>query len=77
MKNIENIRSLDIFLHDKKILQNLGVDILFCPPAEEIYPENWFDEKKGDNISDLNKHYAEFTGLYWIWKNTGWKGLPL
>ena len=33
------------------------------------YPNNWFDEKIGNNISSLNKFYAEFTGFYWIWKN--------
>jgi len=35
----------------------------------EKYPNNWLTEKNGDNISSLNKYYAEFTGLYWIWKN--------
>ena len=33
------------------------------------YPNNWLDEKLGNNISSLNKYYAEFTGFYWIWKN--------
>ena len=37
--------------------------------GNEKYPNNWLVEKKGDNISQLNKFYAEFTGLYWIWKN--------
>tara|TARA_B100000242_G_scaffold292481_1_gene267975 strand:+ start:68 stop:880 length:813 start_codon:yes stop_codon:yes gene_type:complete len=33
------------------------------------FPDHWLDEKKGTNISNLNKHYGELTGLYWIWKN--------
>ena len=33
------------------------------------YPENWLTEKEGNNISALNKHYGETSGLYWIWKN--------
>ena len=38
---------------DKKILQNLGVDILFCPQAEEIYPENFKSYVKVEMLSDV------------------------
>ena len=33
------------------------------------YPENWLDEKNGKNIYDLNKYFAEMTGIYWVFKN--------
>ena len=33
------------------------------------FPDHWLDEKKGTNISYLNKHYGELTGLFWMWKN--------
>ncbi len=26
----------------------------------------------GDNISSKNAYYNEMTGMYWLWKNTGW-----
>ena len=35
----------------------------------EKYPEHWLTEKNGENISDLNKYYGQYTGIYWIWKN--------
>ncbi len=37
--------------------------------GEEQFPSNWQTDKSGDNIAYLNKYYAEFTGLYWVWKN--------
>ena len=33
------------------------------------YPDHWLTEKKGENISNLNKYYGSETGIYWIWKN--------
>jgi len=33
------------------------------------FPDNWMSEKKGENISELNKFFGEATGFYWIWKN--------
>lgn len=34
-----------------------------------IFPSNWEIEKAESNISHLNKHYAQLTMYYWIWKN--------
>ena len=33
------------------------------------FPKHWLSEQNGENISDLNRYYSEWTGLYWIWKN--------
>ncbi len=52
-----------------KILDKLKDYIKPLGLGDEIYPDNWYDEKKGENINSINKHYAEFTGIYWIWKN--------
>ena len=37
--------------------------------GEANFPNYWLTEKKGINISQFNKYYAEFTGIYWVWKN--------
>ena len=52
-----------------KILEKLPSYIKPLGLGEESYPKDWLTEKKGENISSLNKYYAEFTGLYWVWKN--------
>ncbi|EOH7902799.1 DUF4422 domain-containing protein, partial [Campylobacter coli] len=31
--------------------------------------ENMIGDDTGDNISYLNRYFAEFSGLYWAWKN--------
>ena len=52
-----------------KILNKLPNYIIPLGLGNETYPSFWLNEKKGINITELNKFYAEFTGLYWIWKN--------
>ena len=48
--------------------------------GEKIFNENWFSDKTGENISNKNKYYGEYTFHYWIWKNymdkleDGWIG---
>ena len=37
--------------------------------GEKKFPSNWFNEKKGENIKNLNKYYGELTGFFWVWKN--------
>lgn len=37
--------------------------------GEQKFPKNWYDEKKGKNISNLNQYYGELSGFYWVWKN--------
>ncbi|MDB9760730.1 DUF4422 domain-containing protein [Pelagibacteraceae bacterium] len=51
------------------LLNKLPKNIIPLGLGEEIYPNNWLNEKEGENISHLNKYFGEATGIYWIWKN--------
>ncbi len=35
----------------------------------ENYSEGWIKDNSGDNISNKNKFYGEYTFHYWFWKN--------
>ena len=52
-----------------KIIDRLPSYITPIGLGENNFPSDWIDEKKGDNLTHLNKYYGELTGLYWIWKN--------
>ncbi len=48
--------------------------------GDKKFSENFFTDKKGNNISNKNPYYGEYTFHYWIWKNyidhikTNWVG---
>ena len=56
-------------LNHYKIIDKLPEYIIPLGLGKNLFPANWYDEKKGKNISELNHYYGELTGLYWIWKN--------
>ena len=48
--------------------------------GEKSFSNDWMRDNTGDNISDKNTYYSEYTFHYWIWKNylnkldDGWVG---
>lgn len=53
--------------HNKKI--ELLRNLIPAGTGNSKYPNNWFSDNSGDNISELNSSYAELTFHYWVWKN--------
>lgn len=37
--------------------------------GSEKFDKEWLSDKSGENISDKNKFYGEYSFYYWIWKN--------
>ena len=58
-----------ICIHDRyyKIIKKLG----YIPVGlgKEILLEGWLRDNKGENISEKNEFYGEYTFHYWFWKN--------
>ena len=52
-----------------KVLDKLPKYIIPVGLGDNEFPNHWQIEKKGKNISNLNKFYAQLTMYYWIWKN--------
>ena len=81
---INENNSIDLIKSDTS--SNVSIYVLthkkFDCPIDEMYLPllngsiNYNDDfgylrdDSGDNISDLNKYYAEMTGEYWAWKNS-------
>ena len=63
---------LDIYcLTSKKFefFKRLPSNIIPLALGENKFSENIISENKGDNIAELNKYFAELTGIYWVYKN--------
>ena len=37
--------------------------------GEDKFSRDFFRDNEGDNISQKNKFYGEYTFHYWLWKN--------
>jgi hypothetical protein len=68
-----NHGNLDMFLYShipfKPIVSNPAYKILTCSKENFDTSLPVLRDYTGDNISDMNLMYNEYTGFYWIWKN--------
>ena len=64
--------NLDIYcmtIQYLRILEKLPPYIKPLGLGNNNFPDHWLTEKKGENITHLNKNFGEATGFYWILKN--------
>lgn len=72
--NKQNInKDVDIFIyshiHFNPIVTNNVYKILTCSHDDFSCNLDVYRDYNGDNISNLNLMYNEYSGIYWIWKN--------
>ena len=74
MKNKNDEVNIFVLTHKKFDFPKKEINDIYMPLLcnSENINEDWgyFKDSTGDNISNLNKYYAELTGQYWAWKNT-------
>tara|TARA_B100001093_G_scaffold500299_1_gene550600 strand:+ start:359 stop:1171 length:813 start_codon:yes stop_codon:yes gene_type:complete len=51
------------------LFKHLPQNILPLGLGNNFFPEHYLHEKVGDNMLELNKYFAEMTGIYWVYKN--------
>ena len=66
---MKNVRLYCCTIKHFEVLEKLPDYIVPVGLGNNDFPNNWLVEKVGENISDLNPYYAEFTMFYWMWKN--------
>jgi len=66
MKNLQ-IFCMSLYDHNLENLLSLGYTPVGLGP-NKFRPE-WVRDHTGDNISNKNKYYGEYTFYYWFWKN--------
>ena len=67
MKNL-NMFCLTLEPNHYKFIKELG----YTPVGlgEKLFNKDWLTDKTGENISQKNKNYGEYTYHYWLWKIT-------
>ena len=67
---MENINYMYCISINNKILEKiLSLGYIPVGLGESDFSKNWITDKIGENISDKNKFYGEYTFHYFFWKN--------
>ena len=56
-------------LHDEHLELLKKLNYIPVGLGENKFGNDWLRDNTGDNISEKNKYYAEYTFYYWFWKN--------
>ena len=66
---MNNLKIHCLCIHDELLEKVKKLGYLPVALGEKNYREGWLRDNIGNNISQKNKYYGEYTFHYWIWKN--------
>ena len=66
---MKNLQMFCITLNPKHLTIIKDLNYLPVGLGDNKFSDEWFNDKKGDNISIKNPFYGEYTFHYWLWKN--------
>ena len=58
-----------ICLHDRNYNAVKKLGYIPVGLGKEIFSDGWLKDNQGENISEKNEYYGEYTFHYWFWKN--------
>ena len=66
---MKNLKMFCLTLEPKHLNFIKSLNYIPVGLGEKSFSNKWMTDKTGNNISEKNKNYGEYTFHYWIWKN--------
>ena len=66
---MNNLKIYCLCIHDELLDKVKKLNYIPVALGENNYQEGWLRDNIGNNISQKNKYYGEYSFHYWIWKN--------
>ena len=77
---MKNLKMFCLSMNNNHLNIINGLNYIPVGLGNNNYSKEWMQDKTGENISEKNKYYGEYTFHYWLWKNyldkleDGWTG---
>ena len=66
---MKNLKMFCICVHNELLPKLKHINYIPVGLGDEKFGSEWLTDKSGENISEKNKYYGEYTFHYWFWKN--------
>ena len=66
---MQNLKMFCICIHNELLSKVKKIDYIPVGLGNNKFDSEWIKDNSGENISEKNKFYGEYTFHYWFWKN--------